>query len=142
MKKILLITLFLLTPALSMAQTPANTGPYTGLVKCDGVILSSDTDAAKRKKCDFIELVNQINFLVNWAIRFILLVTLALLAYTGGAYMYAGMAGDVSAANAAKGRLSNIFWGIIIMLFAWLVVRTALNWLIDPAFGGLDLLGK
>lgn len=140
MKKIIFTMFFLLLPVMSMAQT--TTGPYTGLVKCDGVILASDKDAALRKKCDLVELINQIQFLVNWGIRIILLITLILLAYTGGAYMYAGVTGDVGEAKAAKDRFGNIFWGIIIMLFAWLVVRTALNWLIDPAFGGLDLLGK
>lgn len=135
-----MMSVALFAPVMLFAQTPA--GPYTGLVQCDGVVLPTDENAALRKKCSFVELINQIQFLINWGITFLLLVTTALFAYTGIMYMYAGFTGSVSEAESAKKKFTNIFWGIIIVLFAWLVVRTALNWLIDPAFGGLDLLAK
>lgn len=138
MKKILL-SLFcfslLLSPFLVQAQ-------YTGLVKCDGVVLEGDSDIQNRKKCDFKQLILQIQFLINWGIGLLVALTVLIAVYVGGLYMYAGFTGNVSEAQRARGYFSNIFIGILIVLFAWLIVRTVLNWLVDTKEYGFDLLGK
>lgn len=138
MKKLLIPLLcfaFLTTPFAVQAQ-------YTGLVKCDGVILASDTNAQNRKKCSFVELVKQIQFLISWGIGLLIAITVLVAVYVGALYMYAGFTGDVGKAQQARGYFYNIFGGILIVLFAWLIVRTLLNYLVDTNEFGLDLLGK
>lgn len=138
MKKLLIPLLcfaFLTTPFAVQAQ-------YTGLVKCDGVILASDSNVQNRKKCSFVELVKQIQFLISWGIGLLIAITVLVAVYVGGLYMYAGFTGDVGKAQQARGYFYNIFGGILIVLFAWLIVRTLLNYLVDTNEFGLDLLGK
>ncbi len=126
----------------SLLSTPfAVQAQYTGLVKCDGVILSSDSNLQNRKKCSFVELIKQIQFLISWGIRLLIALTVLVAVYVGGLYMYAGFTGNVGKAQQARGYFNHIFGGILIVLFAWLIVRTLLNYLVDTKEFGLDLLG-
>ncbi len=132
MKKIiapLLAFTILIAPAVGIAQ-------YTGLVKCDGVVLPGETD---KTVCNFVSLINQIKFLINWGIGMLMIIAVVVAAYVGAMYMYAGFTGDVGKANKAREYFGNIFVGVLIVLFAWLIVRTILNWLVKPGFG-LDLI--
>ncbi len=134
MKKILIPLLaftLLVSPVLVSAQ-------YEGLVKCDGVVLPGEKG---KTKCDFIALMNQIQFLINWGIGMLLVLSVAVAAYTGILYMYAGFSGDVGKAQEAKSNFTKIFVGILIVLSAWLIVRTLLNWLLNREVYKFDLIG-
>lgn len=134
MKKILipLLAFTLITsPLLVSAQ-------YEGLVKCDGVVLPGEQG---KTKCDFIALMNQIQFLINWGIGMLLVLSVAVAAYTGILYMYAGFTGNVGQAQEAKSNFTKIFVGILIVLSAWLMVRTLLNWLLNREAYTFDLIG-
>lgn len=111
---------------------------YDGLVKCDGVVLPGEKD---KTRCNIVALVDQIKFLIDWGIKMLMVLLVGVFAYAGAMYMYAGFVGKAQEAEKAKGYLENIAWGVLIILFAWLIVRTILNYLVKPEFG-LDLLGK
>jgi hypothetical protein len=134
MKKIfipILTLTILLTPFLVSAE-------YAGLVKCDGVVLPGETG---KTRCDFVALMNQIQFLINWGIGILMVISVAVAAYTGILYMYAGFTGNVNQALEAKSNFMKIFGGILIVLSAWLIVRTLLNWLLNKDVYKFDLLG-
>lgn len=126
--------------AFMIILVPVASAQYTGLVKCDGVVLP--TDPQGKKRCDFVALVEQIQFLIKWGMGMLLAIAVVVAAYTGIMYMVAGFNGDVSKANKAREQFTNIFWGILIVLFAWLIVRTLLNWLVDTSVYKFDLLDK
>lgn len=128
----LLAFTLIVTPVVVVAQ-------YTGLVQCDGVVLPGETD---KKRCDFVALINQIKFLINWGIGMLIVISVAVAAWVGAMYMYAGFTGNVSEATKAREHFWNIFVGILIVLFAWLIVRTILNWLVNTDIYKFDLLGN
>ena len=135
MKKIfipILAFIVLMAPVFVFAQ-------YDGLVKCDGVVLPGETE---KTRCDFVALINQIKFLINWAMGMLMVIAVGVAAYVGIMYMYAGFTGNVGKAQEAKGYFTNILTGILIVLFAWLIVRTILNWLVNTDVYKFDLLGK
>lgn len=112
---------------------------YTGLVQCDGVVLPGEKN---KKRCDFVALMNQIKFLINWGIGILMVVAVGVAVYAGVMYMVAGFTGNAGKAQEAKGYFTNIFVGILIILFAWLIVRTIINWLVDTGVYKFDFLGN
>lgn len=114
---------------------------YGGLVTCDGVV---EKDAQGRqidpsqKTCNFNELIKQINHIISWLFGISLSIAIVFLAYGGILYM-TGTEGNITQ---AKGIFSSVGWGFIIMLSAWLVIYTLLNWLTKPGQGFTSLLDK
>lgn len=97
------------------------------LVQCDGV-----PDLAKGEvKCDFAALINQVKFLVNWMFYIAIPFTVGLFAYAGVLFMST----DPKNVTKARGLFGNVVKGFVIMLLAWLIVRTILYWIAEPGFG-------
>lgn len=125
-KQIKLLPLFLLVLMSSfslffVAQPQFAHAEYKGLVQCDGV-----PDAAKGEvKCDFVALINQIKFLINWAFYIAVPVAVGFFAYAGILRM-TGTEGNIKTSR-------EIFWtvgkGFLIMASAWFIVYTILTWL-------------
>lgn len=126
----LIATAVIVLPSLVTAQST----PYTGLVQCDGVL----TGRPGEKKCDFVELVNQIKFLINWMFYISIPVVLCLFTWAGFLYMRATPASK----EKAKGIFTNALIGFIIMLVAWFSVKLIITVLTDPEDGFGTLLGN
>lgn len=122
------------TSAVVFVPNPASAA-YGGLVQCDGV---TDKNDPSQKKCDFNALIKQINFIISWLFGISLSIAIVFLAYGGILYM-TGTEGNISQ---AKGIFSSVGWGFIIMLSAWLIIYTLLNWLTKPGQGFTSLLDK
>ncbi|MBI5126475.1 MAG: hypothetical protein HZA80_01800 [Candidatus Taylorbacteria bacterium] len=144
MKKILrkmgigmLALMILVAPTLLLAATTAGTDDLRryseggfSLVQCDGVVSKPG-----EVKCDFSALIKQVQFLISWMFRIGVTLAVGLFAYAGILFM------STDPKNITKAReiFPNIVKGFVIMLLAWLIVRTILLWLAAPGFG-TDLL--
>lgn len=141
MKKTYTIIALVLMIALQIAVMPslALSAPaldYSGFVKCDGVV--NPDEPGRNVTCDFNALMNTIIKGINWL--FIISIPLAtvLFAYAGLLYI-SGVPGNRTKANKI---FTSVGIGFIIMLTAWFLVRTALDWLVTPDFGATTFLGK
>jgi hypothetical protein len=117
-------------PSQNVSKAPANPN-YKGIVQCDGVV----TDTATQQKCDFIGLVNQIKYIINWMFYISVPLCVGMFAYAGGLYLAAG-------ANLGKvGTAKDIFWNVVkgfaLMLVAWLLIHTLLDFFVKPEFARL-----
>lgn len=128
MKKILVVSFFLLIPALSFAQT-SNTTSNTSLVyNCDGAATS--TDSSGTPPCDFTAFINTGTHLIEWMFYVAIPVMVALLAYAGILYM-TGVEKNISK---AKGMFLKVAGGFTIMLIAYVVVNTFVGWVGNNSF--------
>jgi len=148
MKKII-ITIFFLSFVgffnISNNTAFAQTDPpldYSGFVKCDGVV-NTEKDASgnliedkRTVKCDFNALINTINELVKWL--FIITIPVATVLFAYGGLLY--LTGSQNNIGKAKAIFTSVGKGFIIMLVAWVIVYTLVNWLIDPEFKGATTL--
>lgn len=113
------------------AQTNSN---YKGLVQCDGVV----TDPSTQKKCDFNALIDQINFLINWAFFMAIPIASGFLVYAGYYYMFTGEEGH----KKAKDIFSSVGIGLIAAAGGWLVIHTIIKFLVKPGLGAGALIGS
>ncbi len=97
------------------------------LVQCDGV----PTPGTNEVKCDFAALINQVKFLMRWMFYISIPIAVGLFAYAGGLFMTA----NPGKIKDAKKIFSHVVVGFIIMLLAWLIVRTILYWVAEPGYG-------
>jgi len=104
----LLIFLFLLAPALSLAA---------GLVPCDNVT----------NKCDFNQFMNLVNIIIKFIlVDMVIPIAAIMFAYAGFLLVTAG--GEAAGARTkAKSIFTNAVLGLIIAVAAWLIVRTILS---------------
>jgi len=125
------ILLSLVTPAFSYAQNTQNAQPvkldYSGLVKCDGVIVDKSIEPDRQNKCDFNDLMDTVKSTINWLFVITVPIVTALMAYAGLLYM-TGTQGNI---GKAKKIFPTIATGFIIMLVAWVSVITVVNWFIS-----------
>jgi hypothetical protein len=106
---IFIVTLLLLAPVASFAA---------GLVPCGG-------PGDKYAKCDFNTLMIMINGLIDFLLFKISLPIAAIVfAYVGFLILFSG--GDEGKHKQARSIATNLVFGIVIALVAWLIVKTIL----------------
>lgn len=139
MKKIFItffFTLTLLSPVAVFAQSSPPID-YSGFVKCDGVVVKNADGSAKpgedrrQNECNFYWLMKTITLGVNWMFVITIPVATALFAYGGLLHM----TGRPDKISDARKIFTSVGIGFIIMITAWVVVRTGVDALLDPAFG-------
>jgi Type IV secretion system pilin len=131
-----LVVVFLAVPVLAFAQTsyPGGTNypslpgdQYPGLVPCDGPASIARPD----RVCNFQALLRGVNGIINWLFIIAVPVSLAAFAYAGILFM----TGKESNITEGKAIFTNVIWGMVIMAGGWLIVRTIVQGLLDPAAG-------
>jgi hypothetical protein len=101
---------------------------YSGWVKCDGVV--TDSEQYRQNKCDFVELINTVKSLINWAFMISIPIIIGIIAYAGFLYM----TGTEANIKKAKEFIWNAIIGFVIMLSAWFIVTFVLNQLLTDQF--------
>ena len=155
MKKVFIITLLvlstLLTPQIFLfAQTKTTTDAppaldYKGFVNCDGVIAKEknkdgvmvNSEPDRLNKCDFADLIDLVQKMINWLFRISIPIATVLFAYAGLLYL-SGQKGKI---DNAKAIFLAVVIGFIIMLVAWFAVSTLLKWFASPNSGATTLIG-
>ncbi len=140
-KKILIHTAIfsiLVLPLVVFAQGGESGGNVSGgtngtKVEKTGIVYTCKNDKGEPAPCDkFEDLINAINFLLNYIIKIFLALSIIPIVYAGWLYLNSGdNPGDRAKAN---GMLVNIAKGIFFMLAAWLIVTTLMNILVKPEF--------
>ncbi len=119
------------SPAVTSA-TPVNDPPlnYSGFVKCDGVVKTGVGEKDRNKRCDFNALMETVVSLISWLFYISIPLAATLFAYGGLLYM-TGVPGKQ---NTARSIFTSVGIGFIIMITAWIGVRTIVGWLVaDPS---------
>lgn len=150
MKKFFIISILLVLltiPAVSLAQPALN---YSGFVDCDGVVgkvldkYGKPTETAKageeerQKRCDFAALMRTVNKMINWMFYIAVPIATVLFAYAGLLYIR----GTSGARTEANKIFTSVGIGFIIMLVAWISVRTVVDWFVEDSVGATIFLGK
>lgn len=132
MKKTLLtlLVVFSIIPILTFAQGTGVKLDYSGLVKCDGVVTKSEGQD-RGNTCDFNDLIGTFKSTISWLFFISVPLATTLFAYAGLLYM----TGSPKNIGAAKEIFTSVGWGFIIMLTAWFLVVTAVNWFVKPGSG-------
>lgn len=154
MKKILFTSFLVLSlmsigaPAV-LAQAPKL--DYSGFVKCDGVVAGKKSDGTpikgstpkageeeRQTVCNFAALIETVIKTINWMFIISIPVATALFAYAGALYMTAvpGKMGQ------AKKIFVSVGIGFIIMISAWVAVRTLVGWFAKETSGANTFLPK
>jgi len=92
-----------------------------GLVDCKG----------KFGQCDFGDVVETTNKIINWIIAIAVSVSAIMFAYAGFLYMTAQ--GDLSQMKRGRDIFTNVVIGFAIMLSAWLIIKLIVTTLSDGA---------
>ncbi|MEI6528749.1 MAG: pilin [bacterium] len=115
----LLIVLSVASPFLAKAEDGS---AFLPLIQC-GNTLTKNADGAL-KTCDFTDFVATIGRIINWISAMAMTISTIVLIYGGFLYMTSGdSAGDRTKAN---NMMWNVIKGYVIILAAWLVVKTLL----------------
>jgi len=95
------------------SPAPQGASGGTGLVPCTGI------------NCQFCNLAQLIQNIINWAIGISIPIAMVLFAYAG--FMYATSGGSGENISKAKGIFSTVGIGFLLALGGWLVINTILN---------------
>lgn len=151
MKKILLtfMSVLILVPAVMFAQAPPL--DYSGFVKCDGVVVGKNSDGTpqpgvaskpgeekRQEVCDFALLMETVIKAINWLFIITIPIVTVLFAYSGVLYM----SGREANLKKAREIFTTVAIGFIIMITAWIAVRTAVEWFVDDDFTGATTFVK
>lgn len=101
--------LILFAPFVIIAQTPP-AEPSSVFVVCEGA------------DCDFEDLVRLVNNIITWIINISIPIATIAFAYAGFLYLWSG--DSTSKVEKAKDIFKNVGLGLIIMLSAYVIVRT------------------
>ena len=85
------------------------------------------------KECDFQDFLDLVNRILNWIIIISVPVATGVIAWAGFLYMTTGIA---ETKNKAKEILKKVFWGLIFILAAWIIVKTIISALLNSTFSG------
>ena len=129
---VLVVLLFPLKSVFSATNTDKTFG--YGLVQCDGVLNPNEPN--RQQKCNFAYLVNSINYIIYRMIAISIPLATALFAYAGFLYI----SGEQDKIKQAKNIFINVAIGFIIMITAWFVVVTVVNWVVDSKTGATSLI--
>ena len=109
---------------------------YSGFVDCDGVV--KEDEPGRDRKCDFAALMRTVNKMINWMFYIAVPIATVLFAYAGLLY--------IRCTSGARTQANKIFTsvgiGFIIMLVAWISVRTVVGWFVEDSVGATIFLGK
>jgi len=111
--------------ALSVATPPPL--DYSGFVKCDGV--PNPEEPQRNVRCDFNALMDTVIKTINWAFVISIPVVTALFAYAGLLYM----TGRPNYRTKANTIFTSVGIGFIIVITAWFIVHTVVDWLVDKS---------
>lgn len=114
-------------PVSAQTQTPGGAPPldYSGFVKCDGV--KKVGEPGRQTECNFIRLMETVIKTINW--MFYIAIPLATLILAYGGFLY--MTGDPGKIKDARKMFGAVAVGFIIMVSAWILIRTAVNWIVE-----------
>jgi hypothetical protein len=121
----LLVFLILFMPVASFAQTTEK-----GLVPCNnnGVdVVNSDGTTTKAVECNFDMLLNLVNTVIKFVLFNMVVPIAAIMFCYAGFLMITAGEETASARTKAKSIFTNAFFGLIIAVAAWLIVRTLLS---------------
>jgi hypothetical protein len=150
------IALLILIPSTVLFVVPAQTAraadtpklDYSGFVKCDGVVkkqydakgkATGKVDPAESDRdrvCDFAALMDTALGLVTWMFRISVAAATVLFAYAGVLYM----SGKEKNISTAKAIFTSVAVGFIIMLVAWISVKTFVDWFVDKDSGATTFI--
>lgn len=101
-----------------------------GLVPvCHRVIDGKDTDVP----CEsFEQLLIAVKSVINFAVKFVLMFTVVIIAWAGWLYMSSG--GNSGKRQEANKMFVNVGWGIFYIMAAWLIVTLITNALLKDEF--------
>lgn len=141
MKKTLLTTFLVLTlmssgVPIAIAQAPKL--DYSGFVKCDGVLKTGEAEKDRQNVCNFAALIDTAIKIINWMFVISIPVATALFAYAGALYM-TGIPGKM---GQARKIFLSVGIGFIIMISAWVAVRTFVDWFAKETSGINTFLPK
>lgn len=120
----ILVVGFVFIPSLALALSLSDP-----LVQCGDV---------PSKPCGFKELIELINRIIDWLILITVPIATLLFAWAGGLYLTSG--GNSGQVEKATTIFKNVFWGIIITLAAFLIVKLIVNTLLEPGYVELSML--
>lgn len=103
------------------------------VVDCDG----SHTTGANA--CDFVAFIKQLNKIILYAIYISFPITGIAMAYAG--YLLMTAEGNTKQWDAAKEMVTRVLIGFVLILGAWILIRTIISQLVVPN-GIVDLLGQ
>lgn len=111
---IFILLLVIISAAGYAAVVHAGDNPSTsGLVPCD-------------TNCGFKDFMTLINKFINYVVFFLAL-PLSAIMFTYAGFLLLTAGGEVSQKNKAKHIFTNVVWGIVIAVAAWLIVNTLLT---------------
>ena len=128
------VLVMFLMPFVGLAQDiPGLEGP---IVPCDGSF-----NAEGRNSCDFCQLVQLSQNIINFLVGFAIFVAVLLFVYAGFLYLSAG-ANEENVKRAHK-LFGSVFVGFILVLAAWLIIDTIMKAFVgdNPDFGPWNNLG-
>ena len=82
-------------------------------------------------ECGYYDLMRLVNNIINWIIMISIPVAAGVFAWAGILYMTTGIVGKK---EEAKKMLWKVFWGLVIILSAWLIVTTLTGALLSQEF--------
>lgn len=134
MKKITITLLLFLTtlvvavPAYAAYDPTKTDGTGTGIVPCDGVVITGGTG----KECNFSSLRDLLQNIITFLLY--IAMSIAAAAFFMAGFKYITAHGNPSQIESAHKIFTNVVVGLIIALSAWLIVHTILNILLakDP----------
>lgn len=110
---LLVVSLAVMFPSVTLAVDPG------GLVTCSGP-----------EDCNFCTFIQMVSVIISWLFGFLVLVAVLLIVFAG--FKLVVSAGNPSAMTAAKGMISNVIIGFVIVMAAWLIVDTLMKTLANP----------
>lgn len=110
MKAFVFLTLLVFLPQIALGAE------RSGLVTCTGV------------DCNFCTFIQMVDNIVDWLFMFLVLAAVLILVYAG--FKLVVSAGNPSAMSAAKGYISNVIIGFVIVMAGWLIVDTLMKALV------------
>jgi len=82
----------------------------------------TDESGTRNRTCGFSDFVNLIQRVIEYIIILVLPILAIIIAYTG--YLFLTSGGNPSKRTAAKNAVTNALIGVVVILAAWLIVRT------------------
>ena len=84
--------------------------------------------------CTVCSLTKLARNLLNFAIFLAIVMSAVLFSWAGIRYMTAQ--GDIGVSKAAKQTLLNVFFGLLLILSAWLIINTLMSLMVNQSFSG------
>jgi len=106
------------------------------LLQAQGLVPTDLCDGRTCSACHIVELANR---LIKWLIGIVMMLFAVLAVWAGFNLVTSG--GNPTALTEAKGRFTNAFIGLLIVLSAWLIVDTLMRGIVNGANGEIEGYG-